>query len=186
MATPYKAPLRDMQFVMHEVLEVENHYKSLPHLRKWIVTWWTACSKPVPSLPKTNCPRSTAPVMKKAAPLNDGVVTTPKGFKEAYAKFVELGLGALAAPVEQGGQGLPTFAGHRHERNDRHRQLVLVHVPGPVARRDQHHRRPRHRRAEANLPDQAGVGRVDRHHVPDRIARRFRPGHHPHQGRAAG
>ena len=30
MATPYKAPLRDMQFVMHELLEVEKHYAAIP------------------------------------------------------------------------------------------------------------------------------------------------------------
>ncbi|MDI9246516.1 acyl-CoA dehydrogenase C-terminal domain-containing protein [Marinobacter sp. CHS3-4] len=34
-------------------------------------------------------------------------VTTPDGFKEAYAKFVEGGWTALDAPLEYGGQGLP-------------------------------------------------------------------------------
>ena len=37
----------------------------------------------------------------------DGSVTTPKGFREAYAKFVESGWGTLAMPEEFGGQGLP-------------------------------------------------------------------------------
>ena len=37
----------------------------------------------------------------------DGVVTTPPGFKDAYAAFVEGGWMTLAAPVEVGGQGLP-------------------------------------------------------------------------------
>ena len=37
----------------------------------------------------------------------DGVVTTPPGFREAYAAFVEGGWMSLAAPVEAGGQGLP-------------------------------------------------------------------------------
>jgi alkylation response protein AidB-like acyl-CoA dehydrogenase len=38
---------------------------------------------------------------------NDGDVTTPSGFREAYAKFVEGGWMGLSAPVEWGGQGLP-------------------------------------------------------------------------------
>ena len=37
----------------------------------------------------------------------DGGVTTPAGFREAYAKFVEGGWMGLSAPVEWGGQGLP-------------------------------------------------------------------------------
>src|SRR3954469_16624277 len=38
---------------------------------------------------------------------DDGSVTTPDGFKEAYAQFVESGWGTLGAPEEFGGQGMP-------------------------------------------------------------------------------
>ena len=38
---------------------------------------------------------------------NDATVTTPPGFRQAYAKFVEGGWMGLSAPVEAGGQGLP-------------------------------------------------------------------------------
>ena len=37
----------------------------------------------------------------------DGRVTTPTGFREAYARFVEGGWMGLSAPTEWGGQGLP-------------------------------------------------------------------------------
>ena len=37
----------------------------------------------------------------------DGSVTTPKGYKEAYRQFVESGWGTLAAPEAFGGQGMP-------------------------------------------------------------------------------
>ena len=40
--------------------------------------------------------------------LEDGVVTTPKGFKEAYSKFIEGGWTSLTGDVELGGQGLPS------------------------------------------------------------------------------
>ena len=41
----------------------------------------------------------------------DGVVTTPKGFKEAYAKYIEAGWTGLTGTVEMGGQGLPSSIG---------------------------------------------------------------------------
>lgn len=43
---------------------------------------------------------------------NNGKVTMPAGFKEAYAQFVEAGWGSIDGPTEYGGQGLPfTLAG---------------------------------------------------------------------------
>ncbi|NUT01829.1 MAG: acyl-CoA dehydrogenase [Sphingomonas sp.] len=44
---------------------------------------------------------------RQASRWKDGAVTTPPGFREAYAKFVEGGWMGLSAPVEAGGQGLP-------------------------------------------------------------------------------
>src|SRR6185436_4379160 len=44
---------------------------------------------------------------KQGAQLADGKVTAPKGFKEAYRKFVEAGWNGLGAQPEFGGQGLP-------------------------------------------------------------------------------
>ena len=40
---------------------------------------------------------------------DNGVVTTPQGFKEAYSDWVSGGWNALAAPPEFGGQGLPVL-----------------------------------------------------------------------------
>jgi alkylation response protein AidB-like acyl-CoA dehydrogenase len=44
---------------------------------------------------------------RQGAKLADGKVTTPKGFKEAYRKFIEAGWNGLGAQPEYGGQGLP-------------------------------------------------------------------------------
>ncbi|MFZ5560042.1 MAG: acyl-CoA dehydrogenase C-terminal domain-containing protein [Pseudomonadota bacterium] len=107
----YKAPLRDMQFVLHELLELERHYQSIP-----------AFAETSRELVDSVLEAGAQFAENELAPLNrsgdeegcgfdNGVVTTPKGFKEAYAKFVELGFGALAAPVEYGGQGLPPSLG---------------------------------------------------------------------------
>src|ERR687889_1576189 len=44
---------------------------------------------------------------RERAGWNDGAVIMPRGFREAYASFVEGGWMGLSAPVEAGGQGLP-------------------------------------------------------------------------------
>ncbi|HRK18939.1 MAG TPA: acyl-CoA dehydrogenase [Hyphomicrobiaceae bacterium] len=44
---------------------------------------------------------------REGSKLVDGVVHTPKGWKEAYTQFAEAGWGALPCPEEHGGQGLP-------------------------------------------------------------------------------
>ena len=43
----------------------------------------------------------------EGAKWNNGVVTTPSGFRDAYLKYVEGGLSLIAGPTEYGGQGLP-------------------------------------------------------------------------------
>jgi alkylation response protein AidB-like acyl-CoA dehydrogenase len=62
-------------------------------------------------------------------------VRAPKGFKEAYAQYVEGGWPALSCDPAYGGQGLP----HRAEpvllRDAELGQPGLDDVPGPVARR---------------------------------------------------
>src|SRR3546814_14483465 len=43
--------------------------------------------------------------------IDDGAVTTPKGFKEAYAQYVAGGWQGLSHPAEYGGQGMPMSMG---------------------------------------------------------------------------
>ena len=111
MAQQYKAPLRDMQFVMHEMLDVEKHYQSIPMFAE-------TNRELVDSVLETGAQfaeNELSPINRsgdeEGCTWNNGEVSTPKGFKEAYAKFVELGFGALSAPAEHGGQGLPPSLG---------------------------------------------------------------------------
>src|SRR5260370_41542330 len=48
---------------------------------------------------------------RQASRLENGVVRTPDGFKEAYAKYVEGGWNALPFAPEHCGQGLPIALG---------------------------------------------------------------------------
>ncbi|PQA39061.1 acyl-CoA dehydrogenase C-terminal domain-containing protein [Amnimonas aquatica] len=111
MAFQYKAPQRDIQFVMHDVLGLENLYAGLPKFadtnRELIDSIVEAGAQ--------FCEGELAPLNRsgdeEGCTFNNGEVTTPKGFKEAYAKYVELGFGALSAEPEHGGQGLPPTIG---------------------------------------------------------------------------
>ncbi len=65
---------------------------------------------------------------------NDGVVTTPTGFKEAYQKYIELGFPSLSAEEQYGGQGLPNSLGIAISEMVGTCQLGMGHVPWPVSR----------------------------------------------------
>ncbi|MBP1469664.1 acyl-CoA dehydrogenase C-terminal domain-containing protein [Acinetobacter nosocomialis] len=106
----YKAPLRDMQFVLHEMLQTEQNYQGLNKYqesvnRELIDQYLEAAAD--------FCENELAPINQngdqEGCHLNQGVVTTPKGFKEAYQKYAELGFTSLTADPEYGGQGLPTL-----------------------------------------------------------------------------
>ena len=111
MAFQYKAPQRDMQFVMHDMLGLENLYAGLPKFSE-------TNRELIDSIVEAGaqfCEGELAPLNRsgdeEGCHFDNGVVTTPKGFKEAYAKYVELGFGSLAAEEAHGGQGLPPTIG---------------------------------------------------------------------------
>jgi len=107
----FKAPLKDINFLLNEVLDYQGHYKSFPEGEEatpdMIDAILTECAK--------FCENVLAPLNqsgdKESCTLKDGVVTTPKGFKEAYNQYVEGGWQSLSHPVEYGGQGLPLSLG---------------------------------------------------------------------------
>ena len=109
----YKAPLRDMQFVLHELLNASDHYAKLPAYAE------TVSRELVDQYLETAadfCENELAPLNqvgdREGCTWNDGVVTTPTGFKEAYQKYIELGFPSLAAEEQYGGQGLPVSLGN--------------------------------------------------------------------------
>ena len=108
----YKAPLRDMQFVLHELLNAEQHYAALPafqeNVSRELVDQYLEAAADF-------CENELSPLNqigdREGCTWNDGVVTTPTGFKDAYKKYVELGFPSLAAEEQYGGQGLPNSLG---------------------------------------------------------------------------
>ena len=105
----YTPPLRDMQFVLHEVLKVVDELQHIPRHADLDADTVNAVLE--------EGGKFAAEVL---FPLNisgddEGchldtkthAVTTPKGFKEAYARYIEGGWAALGCAPEFGGQGLP-------------------------------------------------------------------------------
>jgi alkylation response protein AidB-like acyl-CoA dehydrogenase len=107
----YAAPLTDMRFALFDVLGAEALFARLPG--------GDAATRDVCDAVFDEAARFTEQVL---APLNQsgdqegchfagGVVTTPKGFKEAYAQFCDGGWAALNAPEQYGGQHMPEAIG---------------------------------------------------------------------------
>lgn len=103
----YQAPLRDMQFVLRELAGLEDIAK-LPGCEDVLDV-----ADPILEEAATFASEVLDPINqtgdKEGCTWQDGNVTTPKGFKEAYAQFAKAGWIGLPVPAEYGGQGLPSL-----------------------------------------------------------------------------
>ncbi len=105
----YNPPLRDMQFVLHEVLHVTDELKVLPrHAEMDAETINAVLEEGGKFATEVIFPLNISGD-EEGCTLDKTTheVTPPKGFKEAYAKYVEGGWAALSCDPEYGGQGLP-------------------------------------------------------------------------------
>jgi butyryl-CoA dehydrogenase len=102
----YNAPLREMLFLVDEWIGLEGIRALRGHeeLDRDMV-------EAILDEAQKFCVNELLPINREGdeigAVLNDGVVVTPPGFKEAYDRFVEGGWTGLDAEPEHGGQGLP-------------------------------------------------------------------------------
>ena len=103
----YKAPLRDIQFVMHELLDSESHYKTLPAFQEADRELMDSLFEMAASFAENELSPLNQSGDAEGCKFDNGTVTTPKGFKEAYKAYCELGFPALSAEEAFGGQNMP-------------------------------------------------------------------------------
>ena len=105
----YIAPLRDMRFVLHELLQVEGELKQLPkHAEIDADTINQVLEEGGKFTSKVLFPLNHSGDREGChLDVATHAVTTPKGFREAYRQYVEAGWPSLACDPEYGGQGLP-------------------------------------------------------------------------------
>jgi alkylation response protein AidB-like acyl-CoA dehydrogenase len=105
----YTPPLRDMQFVMHELLHVVDELKTIPKHADMDVDTVNAVLEEGGKFASEVIFPLNVSGDAEGCKLNTTTheVTTPTGFKDAYRQYIDAGWAALACETEFGGQGLP-------------------------------------------------------------------------------
>ncbi|ROL75644.1 acyl-CoA dehydrogenase C-terminal domain-containing protein [Pseudomonas vranovensis] len=101
----YQAPLRDMRFVLHELFDVSGHCQQLGNgLERETIDG-------VLEEGARFAAEVVAPLNRNSdeqgCRLQDGQVTTPDGFRQAYKRYVKQGWASMTGPLDFGGQGFP-------------------------------------------------------------------------------
>lgn len=101
----YRAPLREMRFVLHELFDVTQHCQRLG----------TGLDRDTLDDVLEEAARFAGEVVaplnrdsdEQGCSLQDGQVRTPDGFREAYRQYVDNGWAGMTGPQAYGGQALP-------------------------------------------------------------------------------
>src|SRR5690606_5596746 len=101
MMPSYNAPLRDMRFVMDEVFDFAGIEPALCRTAANPGVVDAVVKERAQFASEVLAPLNRA-VDEEGCHFEDAVVTTPKGFKEAYQQYVENGWAAMSGPVEYG------------------------------------------------------------------------------------
>src|SRR4029078_9687482 len=109
----FKVPLRDIKFLTHEALDYPGHYKKLglPGSDQVDADTINAVIEEMTKLAEDVIAPLNRSGDEQGCRLENGEVTTPKGFKEAYQQFAAGGWQGLSHPEEYGGQGMPMSMG---------------------------------------------------------------------------
>jgi alkylation response protein AidB-like acyl-CoA dehydrogenase len=107
----YTAPLRDMRFVLEHLVDLES-VASLPgfeHVDADSV--YSVLEENARFMEDLVAPLNRVGDVQGSVRNEDGSVTTPEGFKEAYKAYVDAGWNGVGFPAEYGGGGFPWLVG---------------------------------------------------------------------------
>ena len=182
----YKAPVEDTLFILDDVL----HYERYGNL-----SGFSDASRDIVEAILNEAAKLSEEVLQ---PINmsgdregckrnaDGSVTTPKGFKEAFAAYGEGGWLGLTIPSAYGGQGLPHVVQTAVSEYTSAANMAFSMYPGLTSGAMAAILVNGTETAERNATfRKMAEGRVDRHDEPDGAALRHRSRDAQGQGRAA-
>ena len=104
--TAYRAPVEEILFVMREIGELDS-LATLPGYEDATPDLVSAILQEAGKLGTDVLDPINVSGDQEGCTLENGVVRTPKGFKEAYRQFIEAGWNSMPFDPEYGGQGLP-------------------------------------------------------------------------------
>lgn len=103
----YRAPLKDIQFLFKNVFAVEQLLAGMPDTSEVTEDLTSAILEEAAKIAEGLLSPINRSGDEQGCSLQDGVVTTPAGFREAYKAFAEGGWSSLTGDVNYGGQGMP-------------------------------------------------------------------------------
>ena len=109
--TDYRPPLHDIRFVFTHLLDLERlgSFEGFEHVEPDLV--FGALEEAGRFAAEVIAPLYEVGDAQGSVLGDDGVVTNPEGYAEAYAKFVEAGWPGAAFPERWGGGGFPFLFG---------------------------------------------------------------------------
>ncbi len=104
----YKAPLRDMRFVLNEVFDVASHWAQLPSLADSVdVDTMEAILEEAGKVTAQAIAPLSRAADEEGCHWRDTAVTTPAGFIQAYRTYAEGGWVGVGGEPAHGGMGMP-------------------------------------------------------------------------------
>ena len=107
----YNPPLQDIRFAMRDVLDFDAHYASLPSAIDATPDTVDAILEEGAKFAREVLAPLNAVGDSEGCQWNDGEVTTPTGFRDAYKQYVDGGWPSMTQAESHGGQGLPESLG---------------------------------------------------------------------------
>lgn len=106
----YNAPVKDYKFLMHDVLNLQQ-YSDFETYKEATPDMIDAILEEAAKMTENIFQPINQSGDEEGCLLQNGVVSTPKGYKEAYDHYREGGWQSLTSDVKYGGQGLPMTLG---------------------------------------------------------------------------